>query len=349
MSKILLCSDLHIHPHKKSTDRLHDCIKALEWIFETAKEHSIDDIVFAGDLFQDRQKIDLFTYDLTYRTFEKYCDGSIEVWLLLGNHDLWYYDKWDVNSVHPFGALEEVTVIDCPCTLKVAGCNIDFLPFTHDPVEHLSTFRKEGQSDILVGHLAVDKAQMNTTYHTYADIVIEHDGEMVRVDQELFKGWKQVWLGHYHGAQRIPPNIEYIGSPLQLNFGEAFQKKHIIIYDLKTGDKEYIENKFSPRHYVISKDKVDKINLENNFVRVNVEDIGASDLIDLRKDLEKKSPSTLEIIATASKQDDPNVKDAKAILYNEEEMLEKYVEQTDVGDLEEKKLLKIGKGICHHI
>ena len=56
---------------------------------------------------------------------------------------------------------------------------------------------------------------------------------------------------------------------------------------------------------MVSKDKIGKIDLENNFVRVNVEDIGASDLVDLRKDLEKKSPSTLEIIATESKKNDP--------------------------------------------
>ena len=94
MSRILIYSDIHIHPHKKKVERLHDCLKAQEWVFQTAKDNNIRDIVFVGDLFQDRQKIDVTTYHLTFDIFEKYLKGDLRVWLLLGNHDLWYYDRW---------------------------------------------------------------------------------------------------------------------------------------------------------------------------------------------------------------------------------------------------------------
>ena len=46
-------------------------------------------------------------------------------------------------------------------------------------------------------------------------------------------------------------NVEYIGSPLQLSFGEAFQEKHLIIFDQDKKECEYILNDFSPKHLII--------------------------------------------------------------------------------------------------
>jgi len=62
MSKVLLFTDLHIYPHTKSSERLQDCLDVLKWVFETRKEQNINNILFLGDLFHDREKIDIFTY-----------------------------------------------------------------------------------------------------------------------------------------------------------------------------------------------------------------------------------------------------------------------------------------------
>ena len=348
-NKILFFSDVHIHAHKKSFDRLKDCLKALDWAFETAKAHKIKDIVFAGDLFQDRQKIDVATYSLTFDTFIKHCDGSLNLWLLLGNHDMWYHDKWDISSVLPFSALPNVTVVNKACTLEVNGKEIDFLPYVRDPIEYLKQFeattKKRKGIKILVGHLAVHGAELNALYHSLADVQLEHDGDMVKVGPDLFTAWDQVFLGHYHGAQEIE-NIEYIGSPLELTFGEAFQKKHIIIYDLKNGNKEYIINDFSPKHLIVSEDNIHKHDVENNFVRLSVENRKSVDMLDLKKTIQEKKPGTLEIIQKPKKEQKQVVEDAKAILNKEDEMLETYVKEVDTGDMEKPHLVEIGKFIC---
>lgn len=349
MSNILLFADAHVHAHKKSFDRLKDCLTALDWVFETAKKHKIKDIVFAGDLFQDRQKIDVATYSLTFDILFKHCDGSINLWLLLGNHDMWYHDKWDISSVLPFSALPNVTIINKACTLEINGKEIDFLPYIRDPIECLTylemTAKQRKGLKILIGHLAIHGAELNTLYHTLADIVLEHDGDMVKVGPELFKAWDKVFLGHYHGAQEIE-NIEYVGSLLQLTFGEAFQEKHVIIYDLNTGNQEYIINDFSPKHLILAEDEVHKHDIENNFVRLNVENRKSIDILDLKKEVQGRKPSTLEIIQKPKKEQKQVVEDAKAILNKEDEMLETYVKEVDTGDLEKPYLVDIGKFIC---
>lgn len=352
-SKILVFSDLHIACHKKSYDRLNDCLAALEWVFKTAQDKNIQNIVFAGDLFHDRQKIDVLVYQLAFDIISKYCSGhnSTNLYLLLGNHDLWYHDRWDVSSTKALSALPGVHVINKPSSIEIAGSVIDFLPFTMHPLEHLQDLRhrKGNGHKTLVAHLAVHGAQLNTLHNTRSDVVIEHDGEMVFVDVASFAHWDQTFLGHYHGEQKLNSQVEYVGSTLQLNFGEAFQHKHIIVYDPATGDKEYIRNTFSPQHLIVPAKDADKFPLKGNFIRLEVdtEDLATSGIIELRKELQKECPACLELLPVQKKVKEQDVKDAKAILYKEDEMLDQWVkQQIDLGTLDREKLLGIGKKIC---
>lgn len=342
MSRILLFSDLHIHAHKRSFQRLKDCLIALEWVFETARKFKIKDIVFAGDLFQDRLKIDVATYSLTFDVLLKNCNVDTKLWLLLGNHDLWYQDKWDISSVLPFSALPGVTVINKASTIEIAGHKIDFLPYVHDPIEHLKKLEK-AKNKFLVAHLAIHGADLHSLYYNLSDVILEHDGDMVKIGPELFTSWQQVFLGHYHGEQIIN-NLEYIGSPLQLTFGEAFQEKHIIVYDLDSEKKEYIVNDFSPKHLIADDDNIDNFQVENNFIRLSTS-AKTSDLVDIRKGLQDKNPSTLEILPKPKSQEKEIIKDAKAILQKEDDMLKTFVENADTENLEKLRLLDIGM-IC---
>lgn len=358
MSKVLIFTDVHVHCHKKSQERLNDCLKALEWVFKTAIERGIKNILFLGDLFHDRQKIDVLTYQRTFEILEKYTgsDGAnakpdINLYLLLGNHDLWHFEKCDISSVNPLRSLNGVTVIDQPCTLEIDGQPISFLPYTHDPINDIKKLNNNSKFKILCGHLAVDGAILNSA-GSHSEVAIEHDGEMVKCDGQMFVEWQQVFLGHYHAAQKVNQKVEYIGSPLQLSFGEAFQDKHILIYDLESHEKEYVTNDFSPKHLVLHESDLDKYDLKGNFVKVVVDKMDDSDVIVMRHELTTKNlPATLAIEQNRQKVVDvADIQDAKAILYKQDEMLERYIEDRKkndlLGDLEEKILLEIGQLIC---
>lgn len=352
MSRVLLFSDLHVAAHKRNIERLHDCLKTLEWVFTSAQDQQINDIIFAGDLFQDRQKIDVMTYHLTFNILSKYCNNDLRLWLLLGNHDLWYYDRWDISSVTPLGAISGIQVIDKPCTIDFSGYPIDFLPYNKAPIQYLEELRKGKKrkgNKVLIGHMAVDGAQLNALHNTRADEIVEHDGEMVRVTPDVFDGWDKVWLGHYHGQQQVTPWIEYIGSPLQLNFGEAFQHKHLVVYDLSNGTTEYIRNKFSPQHFIIPESDVDKYDIENNFIRVQVPQSGVTDLIELKRDLQQLKPGSLEIIPEKAEDQSHVVQNAKALIVDHDKMVEEYVKQVIASlgpEYDENTLIEIGKMIC---
>ena len=356
--KILIFSDIHIHPHKKSVERLNDCLKVLDWVFETAKQTNIKDIVFLGDLFHDRQKIDVLTYQKTFEILEKHLiNNDYRLYLLLGNHDLWHNQKWDISSVNPFRNLPGVTVVSSPSVIPISDEYLfGFLPYTHNPIKDLvkieemweleKSKRKIDPPKILGAHIAVDSALWNVRHNVISDVSVEHDGDMVKVTHDIFSNWTKVFLGHYHAQQKLSDIVEYIGSPLQLSFGEAFQEKHIVVYDIEKNTSSYINNDFSPKHYIINENEIDDYNLKNSFVRLEVKDISSAEMSDIRKNLvENKMVSTMEIKQITSIEQHV-ISDAKSILYKEDEMLQKYVDQVGF-DLEKDKLLEIGRKICN--
>lgn len=346
MSKALIFSDLHAHCHKKSADRLSDCLGALRWVFQTAISRNIKDIIFAGDLFHDRQKIDVFSYQTTFNVFQEFSElnPAPNVWLLIGNHDMWFNDKWTVSSVKPLNALQNVTVIDRPSVLQIGGVNVGFLPYTKDP---LTDIQKVGDCDTLFAHLAIDGAYLNLRYRTKSETSVEHDGEMVKVSPEIFRRFKQVFLGHYHAAQQIGDNAEYIGSPLELSFGEAEEEKHIIVYDLKTGEKEYVKNDFSPVHIYYDGKTGLKIK-RKSFINILTDDASAPSNIEIQKELQKH-PDVLEVkikpIRKKVSEETSIIENAKAILYDERKMAEKYIEEISPDNLDRKILLQVFNAI----
>lgn len=348
MNRVLIFSDVHCHPHRRKSERLEDCLKVVDWVFKKAKERNICNILFGGDLLHDRHKIDAYTYMKLFSLFENHLDGNIKMWLLLGNHDMWYAQKHSISSIFPFASLPGVTVVSEVCRKEIAGVNWDFIPYTHDPIASVETLNAlPGKKQYCLGHIALHGAVLNSA-GTHADVAVEHDGEMIVVDPIIFKGYQQVYLGHYHSAQKMSDTVQYIGSPLQLSFGEAFEKKHIIELDCSTGIEKLHRNTFSPVHLYLRPHELDKHDLKDNFVVILTDDMSQTDIVKVSRELtEAKQVGSIQIREYKDNKDQEahQIQDAKAILLREEEMLERYVEQAGTDGLDKDRLIGIGKKI----
>jgi DNA repair exonuclease SbcCD nuclease subunit len=353
MSKGLFFSDLHLHRHKNRSDRLQDCLKVLDWVFDQAVEHDCSDIMFLGDLFHERNKIDVLDY---ISAFERIMDrmtgdcNSMDFWMLVGNHDMYHRERWDVNSIRPLSAIPNVHIIQSPLSTVIHGVKIDWMPHTENPIKDLEVFKEAGVGDLLCGHMSVHGAQTNTFYGTRSDVIVEYDNEMLPVDVSIFDDWNMTLLGHYHGAQHLNEKVEYIGSPLQLSFGEAFQQKHIVVMDLATMEKQYIVNDFSPKHLIICPQDVqdENYNLDGQFVRIAVDDMGRQDLVDLKRQIAQTYQTlSLDMKETDKKkveeQDASAIEDIKQVLANIEDMLSRYMEEVPVPEkCDADHMLKVG-------
>ena len=358
--KALICSDLHIHSHKDSVDRLENGLETLRWVFAQAELYECEYLFFLGDLFHEKSKIDVLNYLSTFEVFMDFFlekRSPIQAYMLIGNHDMYHKEKWDVNSVKPLSAIENVHIVDRPCTLNIAGIDIDFCPHTANPIQHLANL-KEGRSKkdlrLLFGHLSVHGAILNKLYGTRADVIVEHDTEMVPVSVEIFDDWDMTILGHYHAAQQLNEKAEFIGSPYQISFGEAFQDKHIIVLDLETMGKTYIKNDFSPRHYIIPSAEEDVYDLNGHFVRVLVDDMGSKDLLDSRTRIMNK----YKVASFDFKENDKKanldiemVKEAQILTNNHEDTMKSFVTNAilppEINDV--PLLLMEGFEICQRV
>jgi DNA repair exonuclease SbcCD nuclease subunit len=345
MSKVLLFSDIHIHPHKKSTSRLQDCLDVIPWVFDVAKKNNIKSILFGGDFFHDRHKIDIFTYQKTFETLNQQMNsGDFELYMLLGNHDLWFMDDTSISSVFPLSLIKGVKIIDKPCRIEIENSIWDFLPFTLNPLEALATIKSEHKREYLLGHIAINDAKMHRGHYS-SDIIVEHEGELINVDANVFSKYKYVFLGHFHSEQRVGKNIEYIGSPLQLSFGESFEDKHLIIFDVENNKKEYVKNEFSPKHIICNENNISEYNLDGNFVQVLIQDVSNTDIIDIKKDI--FSNNNVLDLKIKQKINKPIHEEDKVVFtsLNEIDMISKYVDASKT-ELDKEYLKKIGEKIC---
>lgn len=356
MSKVILFSDIHVHPHKKNYQRVEHCLEVVDWIFETARQHKISNILFGGDLFHDRKLIDVPTYQATFERFHKHlAGGEFSLYLLLGNHDIWLNEKTTVSSVYPFNALPSTQVISEPCRLIIDGHNWDFIPFTHNPIETLNVLSKfAGDPEYALGHIAINNAKLHG--RTYSeDVAIEHDGDMVKVDAAIFAKYKRTFLGHYHIAQKLDYNVEYIGSPLELTFGEAGDEKHLVLFNCSANTCDYVENNFSPKHRHEKISSVEDFlknqdDLKNGFVKVTYDPstIDTVEALKLRKEIESQGNClSFELIPKKIEVEKHQIDDANAILNQGKMALEKYIDQVGDKGLNRDKLLKIGESICN--
>lgn len=352
MAKALIFSDLHVHAHKDSVQRLDHCLETLTWVFEQAELNNVDHVFFLGDLFHERAKIDVMNY---HRTFDKFMYHMIDrkpnfdLWLLIGNHDMYLRERWDVNSIKPLTAIHNVNIVDTPSSISFGKLTVDFCPHTENPLkelENLKIGRSKKDLKLLFGHMSVHGAELNKMFGTRSDVIVEYDHDMVPVTVDIFDDWDQVFLGHYHGAQKLSDSVEYVGSPLQLSFGEAFQDKHVIILDLETKEKTYIKNTFSPQHLIMELSHVDAYDMNNAFVRVEVDAMGKKEQVDLQRSLTSK----FNMLSFTYKQKDRKeedkvqIQEAKAVIQNEDEMLAQHVKNTGVPPgLDNQHLMEVGK------
>lgn len=351
--KALVFGDLHLHAHKDRVDRLEHCLEVLDWIFKTTIKEKCKHIFFLGDLFHERSKIDVLNYLKTFEIFIKYMSdqsNDINMHLLVGNHDMYHKERWDINSIKPLTAIPRVHIVDKPTRMEIGGRKIDWMPHTDNPIKELSLLKESnnGAGDILFGHMAVHGAKLNIMYGTKSDVIVEYDNDMTPVDYKIFDDWSMTMLGHYHSAQNFSSKGEYIGSPLELTYGDAFQKKHIAIINLETMEKIYIENKFSPKHLILTpQDVVDEnYNLDGNFIRIATDSLKSKETVDIKRQI-AKNYKVLSIDAKPKenkvKEDSTVIHDAVSILQDTKQMLVNYIKEKGIPEgLTGDKLLKIG-------
>jgi len=171
-------------------------------------------------------------------------------------------------------------------------------------------------------------------------------------------GFDQVFLGHYHQHQMLTPNIRYLGSTHQHNWGDAGQSRGYWIWETdpnpkELGKVEFHEVKSAPKfvwhdanEMLSEKGHIEKC--KGNFVRVKYDVAPDPDTWKwAKKELERMGARTTEQWIEPTEPATLSPEDESKYLpgVDFEDMIESFVQDSDFQHLDKELLIKIGKRI----
>jgi DNA repair exonuclease SbcCD nuclease subunit len=271
--RILLVSDVHFGVKSNSESFL----KVTENLFlNTIKKIIIDenitDIRILGDLFDNRNTVNVRTFNSVMKVFRWYQTNMPAVkWkVLLGNHDIYYHNRLDINSIEMLRELPNVQIIEDVVEETINNKSIITFPWLIKDSSQYIKFKEVSKGskkyDLCLGHFEINGFEV---MHG-----IVHDGGN---DNGEFKNFGRVFTGHFH-IRATKNHISYLGSPYQITWGDYGDEKGIHIYDIDEKTVKFIPNIDSPVYIRINmKDLIDK-NIEklkrvkDNYVKLVIDE-----------------------------------------------------------------------------
>lgn len=265
MNKIVLITDLHWGCRNDLSLFYGYFEKFYNDLLEYMTSNNLKDLFILGDIMDRRKYINFKTLDAAKRIFfDKFEKASINIHVILGNHDIHYRESLALAS--PTLLLESydnVRIYNKPEIVEISGTTISMIPWICRENENdIMNFIGNNNTDLCFGHFEFANFPMYKG--------IESAGGM---DIDMFQKYELVCSGHYHTRSR-KDNIVYIGTPYEMNWQDYGDSKGFHTFDLNTRELEFNKNPHRIFRKLIYDDKelinLDSYDLENCFVKLIV-------------------------------------------------------------------------------
>ncbi len=250
--KLLHLADLHIGKRVYEYSMLEEQKAALLQAFRMVKEHGVDAVLIAGDVYDKTiptiEGVKLFD---TFLTALK--QKQVPVFIISGNHDSaerlsFGRHLFEQAEIYLSGTYEE-EILKKTMTDEFGDVDIYLLPFLKpqqiEPAEDeekpqdyteavalvLSRLNiNPNNRNVLLAHQFVGGGAMEPER---TDSETQSVGGVDMVDYRVFDAFDYVALGHLHGAQQVGrETVRYAGSPVKYSFSEARQVKSATLITL---------------------------------------------------------------------------------------------------------------------
>ena len=219
--KTLIFTDIHFGIRDNQQSRLKICINVIKNIIQFIEKNNVTNCIFLGDYFHVRSQISVDTINIAYKCMKSLANRC-NVYMIIGNHDIFLKNSVDINSIKIFSDINNVTVVDQPTEISINKNNSLLLPWLSD----VSKFKSQMQYDMLFGHFDIstdflikqyieqnskEKNNKKNTDDSIGDFI-----DLARIDGTVFSG-------HIHTRRQFRTknrNFIFVGSPYQQNLGE---------------------------------------------------------------------------------------------------------------------------------
>ena len=254
--KIAIITDQHFGARNDSIHFLDFYQKFYDEIFfPKLEEEGIDTVLILGDTFDRRKYINFYTYKRAREMFfDRLLDKNIKVFMLAGNHDTYFKNTNEVNSVDLL--LQEYTnieVISEPKTITLVS--EDYNDYTVLMVPWICADNHQQALDeinsttaqICCGHFEIAGFAM------YRGMPSEEG-----LSRELFRKFDFTFSGHYHHRSNAD-GIHYLGNPYELTWQDYNDTRGFHVFDLSTRQLAFIPNTNVMFHKIVYDDKEESI------------------------------------------------------------------------------------------
>jgi DNA repair exonuclease SbcCD nuclease subunit len=202
--KAAVFTDIHFGLKSNSHAHNEDCLNFVKWATAKAKEEGCETCMFLGDWHNNRASLNIVTLNYSLRALEHMNDNFETVYFIPGNHDLYYRDKRDIQSVEWAKHLPRVQI----CNDWFSSGDVVIAPWLVAD-DHKRIPKLKGK--YMFGHFELPHFYMN------AMVQMPDHGEVKR---EQFNHFDHVFSGHFHKRQTYK-NITYIGNCFPHNYADS--------------------------------------------------------------------------------------------------------------------------------
>ena len=249
--KVAIITDQHFGARNDSVNFLDFYEKFYrEVFFPKLKDEGIKTVLILGDTFDRRKYVNFYTLKRTKEMFfDVLHEAGIDVHMLAGNHDTYFKNTNDVNSVELL--LQEygnVHVIDSPEEIYVGPHQICMMPWIcPENYDESIELLKNTKAPICMGHFEIEGFAMYRGMPS-------HEG----LERGLFDKFDFTFSGHYHHKSSAG-DIYYLGNPYELTWQDYNDPRGFHIFDLSSRQLEFIQNPYTMFHKITYDDKLESI------------------------------------------------------------------------------------------
>jgi DNA repair exonuclease SbcCD nuclease subunit len=273
--KIFVLGDLHLGIRNNSLEwsEVQDSFLTtffLDKIDELGFDPERDILVQVGDWNHVRESTNVRIYKLSLEIAKKLTSKFKRgVFVILGNHDVYYKDRTDTHSLEGFDKIyDNFHIFTSTEPLKINNHNFLMVPWIEDLTKLKSSINNNREANYVFCHADIKGFDLN---------------KVTKIEHGLERGdlidFKRIYSGHIHIRQE-KGNVLYVGTPYQMDRGDRGNQKGFYVLDVSgdTISEEFIPNTFSPQYHQFeildllqfTPDKLIKI-FNNNFIDISIE------------------------------------------------------------------------------
>ncbi len=256
--KVACFTDIHFG--MKGNSRVHndDCEAFIYWFIDQAKAHGCETCIFLGDWHHHRSSTNVSTMNYTVSNMERLGQAFEKTYVIMGNHDLFYRDKREINSMEFVRNIPNVHLVNEWLETE----DVAIIPWiVQDEWKRIPHMKQR----YMFGHFELPYFQMNA--------MVEMP-DVGGIKAEHFVNQEYMFTGHFHKRQ-VRNNISYMGNAFPHNYADAGDDERGMMILEYGGKPKYINWPDMPRYrnYKISQLLSDPEGLlkEKMYVRVTLD------------------------------------------------------------------------------